>query len=70
MNMPLLFGSAAIYYWHLPLLIIVVSLVYSATRFEQWEMILREALRLIGLIDQAVTDTGSGDDVNSAVDLT
>ena len=31
--------------------------------------ILREALRLIGLIDQAVTDTGSGDDVNSAVDL-
>jgi putative transposase len=32
--------------------------------------ILREALRLIGLIDQAVTDIGSGDDVNSAVDLT
>jgi putative transposase len=31
--------------------------------------ILREALRLIGLIDQAVTDIGSGDDVNSAVDL-
>jgi len=31
--------------------------------------ILREALRLIGLIDQAVIDTGSGDDVNSAVDL-
>jgi putative transposase len=32
--------------------------------------ILREALRLIGPIDQAVTDIGSGDDVNSAVDLT
>jgi transposase len=31
--------------------------------------ILREALRLIGLIDQVVTDIGSGDDVNSAVDL-
>jgi IS605 OrfB family transposase len=31
--------------------------------------ILREALRLIGLIDQVVTDTGSGDDVNWAVDL-
>jgi transposase len=32
--------------------------------------ILGEALRLIGLIDQVVTDLGSGDDVNSAVDLT
>jgi len=32
--------------------------------------ILVEALRLIGLIDQAVTDIGSGDDVNSVVDLT
>ncbi len=32
--------------------------------------ILSEALRLIGLIDQVVTDTGSGDDVNLAVDLT
>lgn len=32
--------------------------------------ILAEALRLIGLVDQAVTDIGSGDDVNSAVDLT
>jgi putative transposase len=32
--------------------------------------ILCEALRLIGLFDQAVTDIGSGDDVNSAVDLT
>jgi putative transposase len=32
--------------------------------------ILHEALHLIGLIDQVVTDIGSGDDVNSAVDLT
>jgi putative transposase len=32
--------------------------------------ILGEALRLIGLLDQVVTDIGSGDDVNSAVDLT
>jgi putative transposase len=30
--------------------------------------ILREALRLIGLIDQVVTDIGSGDDVNLAAD--
>ena len=32
--------------------------------------ILREALHLIGLLDRVVTDIGSGDDVNSAVDLT
>ena len=30
--------------------------------------ILREALHLIGLVDQVVTDIGSGDDVNLAVD--
>jgi putative transposase len=30
--------------------------------------ILREALRLIGLIDQAVSGTGSDEDVNLAVD--
>jgi hypothetical protein len=33
------------YYWHLPILIVVVSLVYSATRFDQWGPILREAVR-------------------------
>jgi len=33
------------YYWHLPVLIVVISLVYSATRFEQWGAILREAIR-------------------------
>ncbi len=32
-------------YWHLPVLIVVISVVYSATRFERWENILREALR-------------------------
>jgi hypothetical protein len=32
-------------YWHLPILIVVVSLVYSATRFDQWGAILNEALR-------------------------
>jgi hypothetical protein len=32
-------------YWHLPVLIVIVSLVYSATRFDQWGPILREALR-------------------------
>jgi hypothetical protein len=33
------------YYWHLPLLIVVISLVYSATRFETRDAILREAVR-------------------------
>jgi hypothetical protein len=33
------------FYWHLPILIVVVSLVYSATRFDDWDAILREAFR-------------------------
>jgi hypothetical protein len=33
------------YYWHLPILIVVVSLVYSATRFDELGPILREAFR-------------------------
>ena len=33
------------FYWHLPLMIIVISLVYSATRFEDWGHILHEAFR-------------------------
>ena len=33
------------YYWHLPILVVIVSLVYSATRFDEWGLILREALR-------------------------
>jgi hypothetical protein len=33
------------YYWHLPLLIVAISLVYSATRFDAWSSILREAVR-------------------------
>jgi phage shock protein PspC (stress-responsive transcriptional regulator) len=32
-------------YWDLPVLIIVVSLVYSATRYDDWGAILREAFR-------------------------
>lgn len=32
-------------YVHFPILILVISLVYSATRFEEWSDILREALR-------------------------
>lgn len=33
------------FYWHLPLLIVVISLVYSATRFDRWDQILHEAFR-------------------------
>jgi hypothetical protein len=32
-------------YIHLPILIVVVSIVYSATRYDQWDMIFREASR-------------------------
>jgi hypothetical protein len=34
-----------IYLIDLPLLIILVSLVYSATRFDEWPAILKESLR-------------------------
>lgn len=45
-----LIDFAAVYwklplYAYLPLLIVVISLVYSATRYEDWGAILREALR-------------------------
>lgn len=32
-------------YIQLPILIVVISLVYSATRFDQWSMIFKEAFR-------------------------
>ena len=34
-----------IYLVHLPILIVVVSLVYSATRYDQWGAIFKEAAR-------------------------
>ena len=36
---------AASIYWHLPILIVVVSIVYSATRYDHWPSILNEAFR-------------------------
>ena len=36
---------AASIYWHLPFMLLVISLVYSATRHEQWDDILVEAFR-------------------------
>jgi hypothetical protein len=40
-----LFGS--VYWLHLPVLIVVISLVYGATRFDDWPHILREARRWV-----------------------
>ena len=37
--------AAIPFYWHLPIMIVVISLVYSATRFERWKNILSEAVR-------------------------
>ncbi|MSR30020.1 MAG: hypothetical protein EXR99_00805 [Gemmataceae bacterium] len=33
------------YFWHLPLIIVIVSLVYSATRHDDWKLIGVEAYR-------------------------
>lgn len=33
------------FYWHLPLMILVISLVYSATRYDSWKLIGQEAFR-------------------------
>ncbi|HVL13801.1 MAG TPA: hypothetical protein VM529_14630 [Gemmata sp.] len=35
---------AASIYWDLPVLLVVVSLVYAATRHDRWDKILHEAL--------------------------
>lgn len=37
-----LFAAASVY-WHLPILLVVFSLVYSATRHDRWDRILWEA---------------------------
>jgi hypothetical protein len=39
------FADLAPIYYHLPILIILISLVYSATRFDEWRAILRDAGR-------------------------
>jgi hypothetical protein len=41
-----LFGSGTVWL-HLPVLIIVISLVYGATRFDDWPHIQREARRWV-----------------------
>ena len=41
---PPLLGAASIY-WDLPVLLVVVSLVYAATRHDRWDKILREGFQ-------------------------
>lgn len=36
---------AASIYWHLPFLVLAISLVYSAMRYDQWDAILNETFR-------------------------
>lgn len=43
--MSLLAAGPLSIYWQMPVLIVVISLVYSATRFDHWGSILREAVR-------------------------
>jgi hypothetical protein len=32
-------------YWHLPVMLVIVSIVYSATRYDDWDLILHHAVR-------------------------
>ena len=36
---------AASIYWHLPFLVLAISLVYSATRYDTWDAIFSETIR-------------------------
>jgi hypothetical protein len=38
-------SARAIYYFDLPLMVVLISLVYSATRYDRWPAILWEATR-------------------------
>ncbi|HMC64507.1 MAG TPA: hypothetical protein VKI65_06185 [Gemmataceae bacterium] len=42
---PLLAAEHLSFYWHLPILIVVVCLVYGATRHDRWDRIMHEACR-------------------------
>lgn len=39
--------AATSIYWHLPILLVLVSLVYSGTRYDDWNQIVVEAGRWI-----------------------
>jgi hypothetical protein len=52
--MPALDSARAIYLFDLPLMVVLISLVYSATRYDRWPAILWEAarwgVRLVGFL--------------------
>ena len=37
--------APAALYWHLPVMIVLISLVYSATRYDAWDAIFHETFR-------------------------
>ncbi len=43
-GLPLLAAMAS-FYWQLPIVIVLISLVYSATRYDDWSSIFLEAWR-------------------------
>ena len=43
--LPALDSARAIYFFDLPLMVLLISLVYSATRYDRWSAILFEAGR-------------------------
>ncbi|MFQ3651639.1 MAG: hypothetical protein SNJ75_15035 [Gemmataceae bacterium] len=45
---PETWSNTQMYFVDLPLLVVLVSLVYSATRYESWRCILLESLRWMG----------------------
>jgi hypothetical protein len=48
LDLPLFADLGFLNYWiHLPVLILAISLVYGATRYDQWPNIFREARRWV-----------------------
>ena len=41
----MLFATTVPIYYHLPFMLLIISLVYSATRHDEWDEILLEAFR-------------------------
>ena len=47
-------------YWDLPVLLVTFSVVYSATRHDRWDLILRESLGWAGRIGGFLLMVGGG----------
>ena len=47
-------------YWDLPILLVTFSVVYSATRHDRWDLILRESLGWAGRIGGFLLAVGGG----------